>query len=211
MSDKPRKSATANLVYIVATVIIAGILAALLIVMVPSAIDAVSGNGQIVAIEQSVLADQLDSLPLSKDGCSQPQCVVLAREVPVEIVVLNGSGKQILLDRARFLLTLLLHLATLWILRNLIDSVRKGEPFLHANVNRLRKLGFVLLIGFPLVEVANTFITGGLADTTKFGSLGSSWNIPPAPGAMLGGLIVLILAEVFNHGMRLREDVEGTV
>jgi hypothetical protein len=29
--------------------------------------------------------------------------------------------------------------------------------------------------------------------------------------ALLAGLAVLVLGEVFAHGMRLREDVEGTI
>jgi hypothetical protein len=34
---------------------------------------------------------------------------------------------------------------------------------------------------------------------------------PPIGGALLFGLAVLVLAEVFAHGLRLREDVEGTI
>jgi hypothetical protein len=196
---------------VIATMMIAGVLFILIIVLVPTVIDSVSGNGQFVDIEQTVRADEIDSLPIEKDGCSDPECVVLGREIPVEIVVLNGSGQQIALDRLRTLLGLGMGLVTIWILRNLIGSVRKNEPFSTTNVKRLRQLGLVLLVGWPAVEIANNFITGGLADTTATGSLGSSWNIPPAPEAMLGGLIVLILAEVFAHGLRLREDVEGTV
>ena len=211
MTTSRRPSAAANIAHVVATILIAGILFTFLIVMVPSAIDAIGGNGQSVDIEQTVRPDRLASLPMTDDGCSQPECVALADQVPVKILVLNATGKQILLDRLRLLLSLSMGAATLWILRNVIDSVRKGEPFVRANVNRLRKLGLLLLVGWPLVEVATNFITGGLADTTKFGSLGSSWNIPPAPGAMLGGLVVLIIAETFNHGLRLREDIEGTV
>jgi hypothetical protein len=34
---------------------------------------------------------------------------------------------------------------------------------------------------------------------------------PPIGGALLFGLAVLVLGEVFAHGLRLREDVEGTI
>jgi hypothetical protein len=34
---------------------------------------------------------------------------------------------------------------------------------------------------------------------------------PPIGGALVFGLAVLALAEVFAHGLRLREDVEGTI
>ena len=34
---------------------------------------------------------------------------------------------------------------------------------------------------------------------------------PPIGGALIFGLAVLVLAEVFAHGLRLREDVEGTI
>ena len=39
---------------------------------------------------------------------------------------------------------------------------------------------------------------------------GPDWAPIPVP-ALLTGLGVLVLAEVFAHGVRLREDVEGTI
>jgi hypothetical protein len=42
-------------------------------------------------------------------------------------------------------------------------------------------------------------VTSGLFNTTPIGL------------ALVFGLAVLVLAEVFAHGLRLREDVEGTI
>ena len=36
-------------------------------------------------------------------------------------------------------------------------------------------------------------------------------SVVPIPLALVFGLAVLVLAEVFAHGLRLREDVEGTI
>lgn len=211
MSEHPHSSAAARIAHAIATFLIAMIIFVFLVVMVPTVMNSVGGGGQIEDIEQTVPPDQLDSIRnLKTGGCGDPECVRLGREVPVTITVLNATGQQIFLDRVRFLLPLLLGFATVWILRNLIYSMTR-EPFVQANVTRLRKLGLLLLVGWPLVEVVNTFIGTVLADTTKTGSLGSDWNIPPAPEAIVAGLIVLVLAQVFAHGVDLREDVAGTV
>jgi hypothetical protein len=41
--------------------------------------------------------------------------------------------------------------------------------------------------------------------------LGNSETTVNPAAALLAGLAVLVLAEVFAHGLRLREDVEGTI
>ena len=41
--------------------------------------------------------------------------------------------------------------------------------------------------------------------------LGNSAPTVNLAAALLAGLAVLVLAEVFAHGVRLREDVEGTI
>ena len=41
--------------------------------------------------------------------------------------------------------------------------------------------------------------------------LGNSAPTVNPAAALLAGLAVLVLAEVFAHGVRLREDVEGTI
>ncbi len=107
----------------------------------------------------------------------------------------------------------LLAIAGLWLMRGFLQSVASGDPFGARNVRRLRTLGFLLVVGAPIVEVVNYSLREALFV-----------SIPPVPefnigiagpmlplAALLGGLATFILAEVFAFGMRLREDAEATI
>lgn len=105
--------------------------------------------------------------------------------------------------------------AILWLLRGLARSARKGDPFRALNVRRLRRLGFLFLLGYPLATIIEGFLTDWFISTT--------WTegrpFPPiliefqvlSGTALLAGVGLLVLAGVFAHGVRLREDVDATV
>jgi hypothetical protein len=125
----------------------------------------------------------------------------------------NPTSKQMLLRSATDLGPLVLLVAGLWLVRGLLKTVLVGDPFGPPNVRRLRTLGFLLVAGGPAVELLNYMFRSALYnDMPVFPSvnLGSAGFSLPG-GALLGGLGAFIIAEVFAHGSRLREDVEGTI
>jgi hypothetical protein len=69
-----------------------------------------------------------------------------------------------------------------------------------------------MLLGWPLVAYLTMALKEFLAMTwaSPADPTGGVFA-PPLGGALLFGLAVLVLAEVFAHGLRLREDVEGTI
>jgi hypothetical protein len=101
----------------------------------------------------------------------------------------------------------------LWLMRQLLRSVMADDPFGPGNVRRLRRLGFLLVVGAPLVELVNYSLRLSLYNsmpphpTLDLGVAG--YTIPGA--ALIGGLGAFIFAEIFAHGSRLRHDVEGMV
>ena len=101
----------------------------------------------------------------------------------------------------------------LWLVRGILRSVMRGDAFGPDNVRRLRRLGFLLVVGGPAVEMLNYGFHNALFSTlpsfpgVDLGTAG--YTIPG--GALLGGLGAFILAEVFAYGSRLREDVEATI
>jgi hypothetical protein len=127
--------------------------------------------------------------------------------------VKNPTSKQMLLRSAMDFGPLVLFVAGLWLLRGFARSVKDGDPFGAANVNRLRRLGFLLVVGAPFVELLNWSLRQSLYDNlppNRFGNIGvEGFSLPG--NALLGALGAFILAEVFAYGLRLREDVEGTV
>ena len=130
--------------------------------------------------------------------------------IPVTVTIHDAHPAQLLLRLAIDLLPLLLILAALWQLWGLLRSARQGDPFTTANVRRLRAFGWLLLLGWALVAYVTMALKADLADTVP-GVVTSGLLALPIPLALVFGLAVLVLAEVFANGLRLREDVEGTI
>jgi hypothetical protein len=99
--------------------------------------------------------------------------------------------------------------AALWLLCRLLQSVRDGDPFTSTNVRRLRALAIVILLGVPLATFVSSWCEGELATSAGLRSAGTQLTMPGE--AFVGGVGVFVLAEVFAAGVRLRDDLEGTV
>jgi hypothetical protein len=67
----------------------------------------------------------------------------------------------------------------------------------------------MILIGVPLAVLVSSVCAGQAAEIAGLPTKGANISVPG--GALLGGLIALVLAEVFAEGLRLRHDLEGTV
>lgn len=157
-------------------------------------------GGRDIGVHQEVEPDRIGSLP---------DDVILPDTVGVTVRIEDASAGQSALDVARSLGPIILILTLLWLGRALLLSVRDGDPFVAANVRRLRIIGFLLAVGTPIVGYVTQLLDGALAASSTVGELGQSFTIPG--NGPLAGLGVFVLAEVFAHGVRLREDVEGTV
>ena len=149
-------------------------------------------------------------LPLEQNR-PLPAGVRLSHEPTVTVSVKDPTATQLLLSTGTAVGPFLLLAVALWLLRGLARSVKKGDPFGHANVQRLRRLGFLLVVGAPLVELLNWALRSSLANTLpaplSVSTLG--FNFPFIE--VLAGLGAFVLAEVFAYGTRLREDVEATI
>lgn len=153
-------------------------------------------------------------LQLSPDNASPlPAGVHFSGWPDVSVDVEDPTSKQMLLRSAQDFGSLALLIAGLWLLRGFARAVKDGDPFGVSNVGRLRGLGFLLVAGAPLVELLNWSLRQSLYNAlppTPSVDIGvAGFSLPAA--ALLGGFGAFILAEVFAYGLRLREDVEGTV
>ena len=115
------------------------------------------------------------------------------------------------------LLPLLLSIAVLWFLFGIARSARSGDPFVSENVRRLRAIGGLLIFGVLAVHFANSalqdeLLTPYTRPAYDFDARGLRPPDGAFPGiALLCGLGVFVLAQIFAHGVRLREDVEATI
>jgi len=104
-----------------------------------------------------------------------------------------------------------LALWVLGLLRSLIGTLRAGRPFDAANASRVRSIGWAVIIG-EMVRVSVVYFENRYA-MTHFAAEGLQFMARPDVSvfAIVHGLIILALAEVFRAGTRLDEDQSLTI
>ncbi|MDE1148612.1 MAG: DUF2975 domain-containing protein [Azospirillaceae bacterium] len=128
--------------------------------------------------------------------------------------LLLGDGAAIdLAERTaglRWLLVLGIAMAvsTAVLLRTLgamVATVSAGDPFIAANTDRLRCIGWALLV-LQLLDIPGFLIR------QSFPALGAA--APEggvSPGGWIAVLMVFVLVRIFAAGTAMRDDLEGTV
>lgn len=108
----------------------------------------------------------------------------------------------------------LLSLGLLWIVqqvRRFLRSVRKGTPFIPENARILRRIGYVVTLGGPVIGIV-TFIYG-MAYQSMVDFPGATVDVPinVHPFTMFLGLVILVIAQVFDYGVKLQTEQDLTV
>ena len=111
-------------------------------------------------------------------------------------------------------LLIVLFAVLLWVLgqlRAVFRTLRDGQPFVAANATRIRRIGFAV-IGMEIARSATVFFENYYA-MTHFSADGLRFDAwPDFNGfAVVHGLIILVIAEVFRAGTRLDEEQSLTV
>ncbi len=105
-------------------------------------------------------------------------------------------------------------------LRGLFRSIGGGDPFTDENAHRLRLIATALLVREGLQTVLSLwmgFVMSKIIAGGHLGDLGGVAGVSLDVGAALDlwslglGLMVLVIAEVFRIGTRMREDLEYTI
>jgi hypothetical protein len=91
-------------------------------------------------------------------------------------------------------------------LRAMLLTVRAGDPFVAANARRLDAIA-VAVLALELLHLA----VGAVARSDALTALGIhiGWSFSVTPWVAV--LLLFVLARVFEHGARMRADLEGTV
>lgn len=88
----------------------------------------------------------------------------------------------------------------------IVETVRKGDPFLATNAGRLMAIAWVLLA----LQLLSLVIGGiGMAISTPAHPLHLDAGF--SPSGWLAVILTFVLARVFAEGTTMREDLEGTV
>jgi hypothetical protein len=204
--NPPRPSGPSTTGYYLVTALLVVAVAFASLLIVSTTVGALRGGntlfgGPKLAVDATLPADHLKSLPPG---------VSVRDDARVKVEIGNPTSAQLLLSTGTHIGPLALLIAALWLLRGLARSVREREPFGGANVTRLRTLGFLLLLGYPAVELVNWALRLALSNTATLSDLTTPGLTVQAP-PLLAALGAFILAEVFARGTGLREDVEATI
>lgn len=102
----------------------------------------------------------------------------------------------------------------LWLtteLHRVLRTVRDGKPFASSNATRMRRIAWIVIVG-EFVRAMVVYLENSFA-ATHFTAEGLRFTARAdlSITAIVEGLIILVLAEVFRLGTRLDEDQSLTV
>jgi hypothetical protein len=152
------------------------------------------------------------------DDVQLPRTFEVAGPLPVNADLVHPSLLQRVIAAVPVFAWWALALAVLWLLRGVARSAKEGDPFRPSNVRRLRWLGLLFLLGFPLAITVAGYFNGLLFDPEVWtggplppGGIDTSFPVVVSAPAILAAVSMFALAEVFAYGARLREDVDATI
>jgi len=88
----------------------------------------------------------------------------------------------------------------------IVETVRRGDPFVAENADRLQSIAWTVL-ALEVIHVAVGAIARAVSTTAV--PLHIDWNFSVARS--LAVLLLFVLARVFEHGTRMREELQATV
>lgn len=91
-------------------------------------------------------------------------------------------------------------------LLGVVDTVWGGDPFIVENAVRLRKIAWAML-SLEALHLVVVIVAANVSTPTTPLDIGWSFSVT----RWLAVLLLFVLARVFEHGTRMREDLEGTV
>lgn len=184
------------------------LLAAAIAIGVYIVVDAATGGPRDVFFDATVPLD-LHRLPKG---------LLPADSQSTRMLIEHPSASEQRLGLASDLLPIVLAAAILWFMRGVARSVRDGDPFVAANVRRLRAVGALLLAGALVVHygaialqdaIADPYLSSPFQPVREQGILPADPDFPLTP--LLCGLGAFVIAQVFAHGVELRKDVDATI
>ena len=88
----------------------------------------------------------------------------------------------------------------------IVETVREGDPFVPGNADRLLHIAWSVL-GLTLMHLVVVAIARSAS--TNSHPIDIEWRLDVARWVTV--LLLFVLARVFEHGARMREELEGTV
>lgn len=88
----------------------------------------------------------------------------------------------------------------------IVETVRSGDPFVSSNAARLQTTAWALL-GLEVLHLTVGAVARSISSAAHPLDIDGSFSVT----RWLAVLLLFVLARVFEHGARMRDDLEGTV
>lgn len=142
--------------------------------------------------------------------------VTIAEEPKMTLRFEDPSTLQRLMLVLSTLLTQAAALTILYLILRVLRSLDQGDPFVPANVRRIYTIALTMILAAILVPTADgfagLFLQHGVVPEDGMVLVSFTLSLESGPlVALLAGLLLAALAEVFRRGARMRDDVEGLV
>lgn len=125
-----------------------------------------------------------------------------------DIAVTGPAGATVALPFVGVIVVLVVVLAALYRLRRIFRRLVEGRPFLDENARSLRFIGLAVVAG-ELLWAAFEFVgQRALTDGLTSAQLSFHPSFSPRLSVVLAGLALLIVAEIFREGVKMRADLE---
>ena len=131
------------------------------------------------------------------------------RQIEAQIELPPESRKIRVLDTALQLVKIFLALVIVFQLRQFLRSIRTDHPFVPANAKRLRSIAWFTLFA-SFWQFISKFILASQV-SAEFPQLDLNLTLRLDPGPVLILAVILIIAEVFNFGVTMKEEQDLTV
>lgn len=128
-----------------------------------------------------------------------------------DVTLADPTVAQRLLDLAPGVLIVGLMATGSLLIVAVMRTIAAGDPFVAANVRRMRQLAALLLVGPFFTFFLSMSAHGALLGDVDLGGLALSAVLDIPWAWLVAGMVVALLAEAFKAGSRLRDDVEGLV
>ncbi|WP_406147106.1 DUF2975 domain-containing protein [Streptomyces sp. NBC_01012] len=122
----------------------------------------------------------------------------------------DPSGGQRAADLGSQLPWLLFGSVALLLFSRVLKAVMREGPFTRAVANRLTVLGWSVALGTPLAGLVAGWSTSWLVDSMS-PNIGSGPTLDGPLVLVIPGLAAVIIGKFMGDGVRMREDLEGTI
>ena len=136
--------------------------------------------------------------------------VSFATDAGLPVAIHQPDPGQYVLGVLERLPTLAVYAVFFVLLWRLVRTARHGGPYSPSVVRGLRRLGALLLAGTLLAAMVEALAEGWLS-ASLLPAYGFVFHYDLPGGAVIGGASLLAVSEVVRRGVRMREDLEGTV